>query len=146
MGVLLRVVLWAYPRDFRRDYGAEWTRTITDLRVHGGLSRPRLAFRVVIDALSTAPRMRLETLVQNRKAILSYWYLWIAAAAVLFMIGLGALVVMGDGQTATGEEDTGLVNGLAWLGWILSWGAAVISAGWGAVLAGRAFHGRKQLA
>jgi hypothetical protein len=101
---------------------------------------------VVIDALSTAPRMRLETLMRNRKAILSSWYLWIAVAAVLFMIGLGALVVMGDGETAIGEEDTGLVNGLAWLGWILSWIAAVISAGWGVVLAGRAFRSSKQLA
>jgi hypothetical protein len=90
--------------------------------------------------------MRLEALMKTRKAILSNWFVWIVAAAVLFMMGLGALVVMGDGETAIGEEDNGLVNGLAWLGWVLSWGAAVFSAGWGAVLAGRAFRSSKQVA
>lgn len=59
------------------------------------------------------------------------WYFWLVAAAVLFVIGLGALVVLGDGLTATGEEDTGLVSGLAWLVWFLSWIGALVSAVFG---------------
>ena len=62
------------------------------------------------------------------------WYHWFVAAAVLFAIGLGALVVMDEsGTTATGEDDTSLLNSLAWLAWILSWFGAIISVGMGVV-------------
>jgi hypothetical protein len=40
---------------------------------------------------------------------------------------------LGDGKTATGADDTSLLNGLAWFAWILSWLGAVICAGIGAV-------------
>ncbi len=60
------------------------------------------------------------------------WYHWVVAAAVLFAIGVGALVVLNEtGTTATGEEDTSLLNSLAWLAWILSWFGAIISVGMG---------------
>ena len=72
------------------------------------------------------------------------WYLWFVVAAVLFAIGVGALVVLRDGKTATSEDDTGLVNGLAWLSWILSWFGAVASAGYGIFLGSRGFRGRKR--
>ena len=67
----------------------------------------------------------------------SRWYLWLVAASILFVIGFGALVVLGDGQTATGEDDTSLISSLAYLAWILSWFAAVISAGIGVVFGAR---------
>jgi hypothetical protein len=56
------------------------------------------------------------------------WYFWLVGAAVLFVIGIGALLVLGDGLTESGQEDTGLVSGLAWLVWFLSWIGAVVSA------------------
>lgn len=59
------------------------------------------------------------------------WYRWLVAAAILFIIGLGALVVLGDGQTATGDDDTSLIATLAYLAWILSWLGAVITTGVG---------------
>ena len=59
------------------------------------------------------------------------WWQWFAVTAILFAVGFGALVVLGDGVTATGEDDTGLLNGLAWLAWITTWLGAVISAGLG---------------
>jgi hypothetical protein len=70
------------------------------------------------------------------------WYLWFGVAALLFAIGVGALVVLGDGKTATGEDDTGLVNGLAWLSWLLSWFGALASAGYGIVLGSRRVRDR----
>jgi hypothetical protein len=59
------------------------------------------------------------------------WYFWLVAAVVLFGIGVGALVVLGDGKTASGEDDTSLLNGVAWLAWLVSWGGALISVGLG---------------
>ena len=61
------------------------------------------------------------------------WYYWFIAAAVLFVIGLGALAVLGDGETATGEDDTSLVNGLSYFAWLLSWLGAIVSIGMGVV-------------
>ncbi len=62
------------------------------------------------------------------------WYHRVVAAAVLFAIGVGALVVLNEtGTTATGEEDTSLLNSLAWLAWILSWFGAIISVRMGVV-------------
>jgi hypothetical protein len=55
------------------------------------------------------------------------WYIWLVGAAVLFVIGIGALVVLGYGETAAGREDTSLVAGLAWLVWLLSWIGAIVS-------------------
>jgi hypothetical protein len=62
------------------------------------------------------------------------WYFWLVGAAVLFLIGIGALVVLGDGLTESGQEDTSLVSGLAWLVWFLSWIGAIVSAVMGIVL------------
>jgi uncharacterized membrane protein YhaH (DUF805 family) len=56
------------------------------------------------------------------------WYFWLVGAAVLFVIGMGALVILGDGLTDSGQEDTSLVSSLAWLVWFLSWIGAVVSA------------------
>lgn len=61
------------------------------------------------------------------------WYHWFVAAVVLFVIGLGALAVLGDGETATGEDDTSLVNGLSYFAWLLSWLGAIIGVGMGVV-------------
>ncbi len=74
--------------------------------------------------------------------ITARWYLWLVAAPVLFAIGLGALVVLGDGQTVTGEDDTSLIAGLAYFGWLLSWLGAAISAGVGILLGARRGLGR----
>jgi hypothetical protein len=61
------------------------------------------------------------------------WYMWLVAALLLFLVGLGAAAILGDGQTASGEDDNSIIAGLAYLAWILSWLAAVISTGLGIV-------------
>ncbi len=81
-----------------------------------------------------ADEPHLEPARPQQADVTAGWYKWLIAAPVLFVIGLGALVVAGDGQTATGEDDTSLLAGLAYLGWILGWLGAVISTGVGIVL------------
>jgi len=66
---LARMALWAYPRAFRRAYGDEILRSTTDLRTHGGRSRGAVRWLVVTDVARTAPRMRLESLMDNHRAL-----------------------------------------------------------------------------
>ena len=68
------------------------------------------------------------------------WYQWLAAAAVLFAIGVGALAVLSGGETAADENGTGLLgllrrrttatgatHTIAYSAWLLSWLGAVVS-------------------
>ena len=72
------------------------------------------------------------------------WFHWFGVAAVLFVIGVGALVVLGGGRAATGDGDLGLLNlirrpatatgithTLAYGAWLLSWLGALVSIGIG---------------
>lgn len=68
-GRLSRLVLLAYPPSFRRRYGAEMLRCMRDLRRHGGMGRGRLAAHIAADVLLTAPRMRMESLMNRTIAI-----------------------------------------------------------------------------
>ena len=79
-----RLVLLAYPRSFRREFGEDLVQSIADMRRHGGLSRFGVFGRVGIDVVRTAPRMRLESLMKNHKPL--------AVAAVL-SVGLFAALV-----------------------------------------------------
>lgn len=83
-GLGARLVLLAYPRSFRRDFGDDLVQSVADMRRHGGMSRLALFGRVGIDVVRTAPRMRLESLMKNHKPL--------AVAAVL-SIGLFAALV-----------------------------------------------------
>jgi hypothetical protein len=67
------------------------------------------------------------------------WYVWFGAAALLFSVGVGALVVLGDGQTATGEDDTSLWSGVAWITWMLSWAGSAITFAFGTGLGAKRF-------
>jgi hypothetical protein len=61
------------------------------------------------------------------------WWQWFGVSAAMFAIGIGALFLLGDGEAATGEDDTSLLNSLAWLVWLLSWVGAIVSAALGIV-------------
>lgn len=62
-----RLVLLAYPRSFRREFGDDVLQSIADLRRHAGISRLGLFRRIGIDVARTAPRMRVESLMKNHK-------------------------------------------------------------------------------
>ena len=68
-GRLSRLALLAYPAAFRSRYGPEMLRCMRDLRRHGGMGRGRLAAHVAADVLLTAPRMRMESLMNRTIAI-----------------------------------------------------------------------------
>lgn len=92
MNALVRVVLLAYPREFRRGYGREWARTINDLRVHGGLSASRVAANVIAEAATVAPRMRWENLMPATRTTLTVVAAVVALAA--FVVGSPALAIL----------------------------------------------------
>ena len=62
------------------------------------------------------------------------WPYWFGAAVVLAAIGFGALVVLGDGKTDTGADDSSLLNGLAYAVTFLSWLGAIPSVAIGVTL------------
>lgn len=100
---------------------------VTALIVIGGLWTGNLQLSPSDDDSS------LQLVHQKEVDMTTWWYLWFGLAAILFAVGFGALAILGDGLTAAGEEDTGVVAGLAWIVWILSWLGAIISAGLGIV-------------
>lgn len=63
------VVLRAYPPSFRRDYGAEMTRSIVDLSRHSGLSSWHLSRRIATEAVLVAPRMRMDSLMTRSRVL-----------------------------------------------------------------------------
>jgi hypothetical protein len=83
--------------------------------------------------LSDAPGASVQ-LVSDDFGASRRWYLWLIASLVLFAVGFGALVVLGDGETATGDDDTSVIVGLAWFGWVLGWLGAIITLAFGVAL------------
>ena len=166
MSRLARLTLLAYPRSFRHGFGSDYLQAVTDLHTHGHHHRLQIAGRLLGDALTTAPTMRWENLMNSTKLTLTvvaavaalglffvapfvavpllaiiavlvisarrhdqpvvaqaaawgrHWYLWLAVAAGLFLLGLGIVAADADGDLSTP----------AWAVWILSWLAAVIAA------------------
>lgn len=92
MNRLARLVLMAYPRSFRREFGTEWCRAVRDMRIHGGHGRARIARRVLGDALITAPRMRWENLMGTSKTALLI--VAVIAGAAALMIGSPSVFVL----------------------------------------------------
>jgi len=92
MNLLVRVALLAYPRSFRRHYGAEWTRTITDMRTHSHHSSVRVAGVVVAETFTTAVHMRWENLMKPTKTVLTVIAATIAFAALI--MGSEAIAIL----------------------------------------------------
>ncbi len=170
MNTFVRVALWAYPREFRCDYGNEWTRTVNDLSVHGGRSTARVTASVLTEAATVGVRMRWENLMTTARtaftviaavialaalvigspaiavlavalvalvalaalqfagrdrpivttdpAITRRWWMWLAAGAVAFLIGLASVAIDGDDDLSTA----------AWATWLISWASAIVLA------------------
>ena len=85
-----------------------------------------------LSGLAGEPTLRVA--LRQQTVMTRWWYLWFVGATVLFAIGFGALMVMGDSETYTGEQDLSVINGLAWFVWVLSWLGAIVSTGLGVIL------------
>jgi len=83
MNLLVRVALLAYPRSFRHQYGAEWTRTIADMHTHSHHSALRVGGTVVTEAFTTAVHMRWENLMKPTKTALTVIAATITLAALV---------------------------------------------------------------
>ena len=92
MTLLARIALLAYPRSFRREYGTEWARTLSDMRTHSGHSALRVGGTVIAEAFTTAVRMRWENLMKPTKATLTVIAAVIAAAALV--VGSAAIAIL----------------------------------------------------
>ena len=88
-----RLVLLAYPRSFRRDFGDEITRTIEDLRRHRGVRGWRLALRITGDVIATAPRLRLESAMSRTRVPPALIVFALVAVVAAMSMAFGAVAV-----------------------------------------------------
>jgi len=134
-----RLVLLAYPRSFRRRYGDELTRTIEDLRRHGGVCGWRLGVRITGDVLSTAPRLRLESAMSRSRILVLAGVLVAAliagfAGSPIFLLAL--VVVVALVLVGASRHDRPITADQPPLGRWSTWGiAGVISIAIGIVVA-----------
>jgi len=87
-----RLILATYPRSFRREYGEEVLRTLADRRTHGGRPSGQVTRQFVVDAVRTAPRMRVEVLVNDHRALALT--LPLAVAVVAALVGSPLLLLL----------------------------------------------------
>lgn len=164
---IARLTLLAYPKAFRIAFGPSYLQAVADLEAHSRRGRLQIIGRLIGDALTTAPTMRWDNLMNARKFVLTIvaataaafgvvigspivalpllaivgvlvigarrhdqpiaveaaawgrrWYLWLAVAAVLFLVGFSMLLTAEDNE----------LSSVAWAVWILSWLGAAITA------------------
>lgn len=92
MSLLAQLVLLAYPRTFRRDYGAEWHRTVRDMRIHGREGALRVGLALTVEALTTGIHMRWENLMTSTRTGLSILAAGVAVAALV--VGSPAIAML----------------------------------------------------
>jgi hypothetical protein len=86
---LYRLLLLAYPAEFRRHYRAEMIQLMIDERRHGTRPTWRILLRETFDAARTAPQMRWES-TMNRVVIIAV----VATVAVAALLTRGALALI----------------------------------------------------
>ena len=86
MSRLARLTLIAYPRNFRREFGPDYLQAAADLHAHGRRSHLHIAGHLSSDAITTAPTMRWESLMNSSKLI-SIVATVVAVALGLFLAG-----------------------------------------------------------
>lgn len=68
---LARLTLIAYPKGFRKEFGPDYLRTVADLHTHSRRNQVNIAGRLILDAVTTAPTMRWENLMNSSKLIVT---------------------------------------------------------------------------
>jgi hypothetical protein len=91
---LHRLVLFAYPAQFRRDFGAEMARLLIDRRRHEPCSEWQILLQETVDAVHAAPRMRWES-PMTRIVVLAVVGTVAIAAILVAQLALAPLAVLG---------------------------------------------------
>jgi hypothetical protein len=91
---LYRLVLVAYPSQFRQGFGAEMEQLLVDRRRHEARSEWRILLDETVDAVRAAPRMRWES-PMNRIVILAVFGTMAITAALVAQLALLPLAAAG---------------------------------------------------
>lgn len=84
-----RVLLWCYPRGFRREYGGDLVQAFRDeLRERGAV---RGWMRVVTDLVVSVPRLNLEALMARESSFSALARLIVLGAAAVGLFAFGGV-------------------------------------------------------
>jgi hypothetical protein len=123
-----RLVLFAYPAEFRRGSGAEMVRLLIDRRRHEACSEWRILLDETVDAAHAAPRMRWES-PMNRIVILAVFGTAAIAAILVAQLALIPLAVLGlAAWFAWGRPLQPIAPAAAsrrWVTWLITGGVAI---------------------
>ena len=94
------ILLLAYPREFRREYGPEMVRLVLDCQRDADAvsARRRLWLRTFFDLVRTAPRERLNNLRQENKLMRKLHPNLVAIGGCVLSI-LGAMLLLNYGRS-----------------------------------------------
>jgi hypothetical protein len=125
---LHRLLLLAYPAQFRRDFGAEMVRLLIDRRRHEARPQWRILLRETVDAAHAAPRMRWES-PMNRIVILAVVGTVAIAAILVAQLALIPLAVLGlAAWFAWGrplQPIAPAADSRRWVTWLIAGGVAI---------------------
>ena len=91
---MYRLVLRAYPKEFRRSYGEAMLQTVIDRHRYDGWSWPQLMAREFFDATRVAPLMRWESPMNRVVIIGSAAAVALLAAVAISPVALVPLAVL----------------------------------------------------
>jgi hypothetical protein len=126
---LYRLLLIAYPAEFRRHYRAEMVQLMLDQRRHGARATWRILLTEAFDVARTAPQMRWES-TMNRVVIIAV----VATVAIAALLTRGALMLIPLGIIALaawllwGRRLTPIApapSSRRWVRWLAAGGAAI---------------------
>lgn len=133
MTALYRLVLYAYPARFRREYGDAMSQAVRDQVVHDHRSAMLIFVREFTDVARTAPRMRWESSMTRVVWIVVGATAVIAAAIAagpLSLVLIAAVVALGLLVRAGRDRDVeAVLRNRRWVPWaavaVITLGAAV---------------------
>jgi hypothetical protein len=96
-----RLLLAAYPRAFRRQFGDEVARAVADLRRHRRLGRWALLARLTVDVVRSAPKLRWESMMSRIRfrplavaMVLSVGLMAMLVGSGVYLAAIGAVVAL----------------------------------------------------
>jgi hypothetical protein len=119
--LVFRMLLRAYPEDFRAAYGHEMMTVIADMQRDTRTSVPRLWSEMTLDMIRTAMTLRLESLARRDEGQLQHPEVMMIIMAIL-AIAVGAI------EAANSMQEV-WVRGALNSGWALAGGIIATGAG-----------------